>query len=173
VSRGIRIRLFDLQASVWHRRAVQTSSWLTFLIALGALAVATGLGLWWRSRQGRPRPAADPQAPADPATAELLASLGVTGDTVTLLQFSSAFCAPCRATRVICGQFAERHDGVAHLEVDAESQLAAVRALGVWRTPTVFVVDHAGRLVTRITGAPSRSQLAEAVAPVLPEQARP
>ncbi|QSB16214.1 thioredoxin family protein [Natronosporangium hydrolyticum] len=161
------------ERAVWHGRAVQTSSWLTFLVALGVLAVATGFGLWWRSRQGRPRPAVDQQAPADPATAELLASLGVTGDRVTLLQFSSAFCAPCRATRVICGQFADRHDDVAHVEVDAESQLSAVRALGVWRTPTLFVVDHTGRLVSRITGAPTRSQLVEAVAPLLPEQVRP
>jgi hypothetical protein len=50
------------------------------------------------------------------------------------------------------------------VEVDAESQLAAVRALGVWRTPTVFVIDAGGRIVARVTGQPTRAQLTEAVA---------
>jgi hypothetical protein len=61
---------------------------------IAVLAVATGLGLWWRRRDGRLRPAGYPAE---------LEELGVRrGHPVTLVQFSSAFCAPCRATRRIC-----------------------------------------------------------------------
>lgn len=104
---------------------------------------------------------------------EVLAGLGFeTGTPVTLLQFSSAFCAPCRATRVICGQVAATDDRVRHLEVDAESHLEAVRALGVWRTPTVLVVAGDGRVVARVTGQPTRRQLTEAVTPLLEQEVR-
>lgn len=129
------------------------------VIAAGVVAAATAVGVWYRRRGGRVCP-----APAEPA-AGLLGSLGVEADGhLTLLQFSSAFCAPCRATRVTCGQIAASHDRVRYLEVDAESNLDAVRALRVWRTPTVFVVDPAGRLVTRVTGQPTRAQLTEVIA---------
>ena len=49
------------------------------------------------------------------------------GERATLLQFSSAFCAPCRATRVILTEVAGRAPGVAHVEIDAESHLDLVR----------------------------------------------
>ena len=95
----------------------------------------------------------------------MLAELGVTADgPVTLLQFSSAFCAPCRATRVLCADVAARVPGVRHVEVDAESHLDAVRALEVWRTPTVLVVDGEGQVRRRASGAPTRAQLLAAVA---------
>lgn len=155
---------------------MDVTGWAGLGVAAGVLAAATGLGLWWRRRDGRPQPAAaaSPGEPVDPAISELLTSLGVTaGSPVTLLQFSSAFCAPCRATRVLCGRLAADSDQVRHVEVDAESQLAAVRALAVWRTPTVFVLDSAGRPVSRITGQPTSAQLTEAVAPLLPQAVRP
>jgi thiol-disulfide isomerase/thioredoxin len=129
-------------------------------VAAGVLVVATGLGLWWRRRDGRVRTVS-----GGTTDQHLLAGLGVeTGVAVTLLQFSSAFCAPCRATRTTCRQLAAGRDGVRHVEVDAESRLDAVRALGVWRTPTVFVIDAAGRIVARVTGQPTSTQLADAVA---------
>ena len=99
----------------------------------------------------------------------MLAGLGVTpGTPVTLLQFSSAFCAPCRATRVLCADIAARVPGVRHVEVDAEAHLDAVRALEIWRTPTVLLVDATLTVRRRASGAPSRAQLLAAVADVLP-----
>src|SRR5438874_10026939 len=119
------------------------------LTALGVLAVATVAGLWWRRRDGRLRPVAT-IAPTPP---EDLSDLGVVaGTAVTLLQFSSAFCAPCRATRLVCASVAERFAGVRHVEVDVEAHLNAVRRLANWRTPTVIVVDGAGPMVYRPTG---------------------
>ncbi|MGA8116714.1 MAG: thioredoxin family protein [Actinocatenispora sp.] len=98
----------------------------------------------------------------------MLGGLGVQpGAPATLLQFSSAFCAPCRATRRICTEIAGLLDGVVHVEVDAESHLDAVRALGVLRTPTLFVLDGAGRVVQRASGLPTKAHLIAAVAPLL------
>jgi thiol-disulfide isomerase/thioredoxin len=98
----------------------------------------------------------------------LLAGLGVeAGTPVTLLQFSSAFCAPCRATRRVCDEVAATLNGVRHIEVDAEAHLDAVRALNIWRTPTVLVIDAAGRVVQRASGQPSKAHVIAAVAPLL------
>jgi thiol-disulfide isomerase/thioredoxin len=97
----------------------------------------------------------------DPA---LLAGLGVEpGDHVTLLQFSSAYCVPCRAVQRISSEVAGEIDGVRHLEVDAEQHLDAVRALGIWRTPTLLVIDRTGNIVKRATGVPRKPQLIAAV----------
>ena len=67
------------------------------------------------------------------------------GQRATLVQFSTAFCAPCRATRRILAEVAGMVDGVAHVEIDAESHLDLVRRLDIRRTPTVLVVGPDGR----------------------------
>lgn len=109
---------------------------------------------------------------AEPDTRAVLTALGVRlGTPVTLVQFSTAFCAPCRATRRVLGEVANLLDGVRHVEVDAESHLAAVRALDVRRTPTVLVVDAEGRVVRRAAGVPGKAQVIAAVAPLLCEAA--
>ncbi|MEU8230978.1 thioredoxin family protein [Actinoplanes sp. NPDC048967] len=101
----------------------------------------------------------------DPA---LLAQLGVQPAQATLLQFSSAFCAPCRAVRRVSGEVAALLPGVRHVEVDAESHLDAVRALGIWRTPTLLVLDAEGRVAKRATGVPGKAQLIAVLGDLLP-----
>ncbi|WP_460838664.1 TlpA family protein disulfide reductase [Nocardioides marmoraquaticus] len=90
------------------------------------------------------------------------------GERATLLQFSSAFCAPCRATRRVLGEVVEVVPGVVHVEVDAEQHLDLVRRLAVRRTPTTLVLDATGREVTRAAGAPTRQQVMTALAAALP-----
>ena len=85
------------------------------------------------------------------------------GERATLLQFSSAFCAPCRATRRILGEVAAVVPGVVHVEVDAEHHLELVRRLGVLRTPTTLVLDARGAEITRAAGAPRKEQVLEAL----------
>jgi thiol-disulfide isomerase/thioredoxin len=125
-----------------------------FIVVLGA----TAFGLVRRARDGRLRTADSPHR-------EVLTALGVeSGTPVTLVQFSSAFCAPCRITARLCADVASKVDGVRHVEVDAESHLDAVRALGITRTPTLLVVDATGRVVRRAVGQPpTRAHLLEAV----------
>ncbi len=85
------------------------------------------------------------------------------GERATLLQFSSAFCAPCRATRRTLAEVAELVPGVVHVEIDAEHHLDLVREVGVMRTPTTLVLDARGREVTRAAGAPRREQVLAAL----------
>ena len=100
---------------------------------------------------------------------DVLAAVGATpGERVTLLQFSSAFCAPCRATRRVLADIAGLVDGVAHVEVDAEHHLSATRELGVLRTPTTLVLDAEGREVARAAGAPIRDQVLAALGRAVP-----
>ncbi|MEU9363029.1 thioredoxin family protein [Streptomyces sp. NPDC048301] len=100
------------------------------------------------------------------AAAETLdaAQLGAElGDRATLVQFSSAFCQPCRATRRTLAEVAGMVEGVAHVEIDAEAHLALVRALGISRTPTVLVLDAVGRVVRRAAGQPRRADVLAAL----------
>ncbi|KAA1379844.1 TlpA family protein disulfide reductase [Aeromicrobium fastidiosum] len=86
------------------------------------------------------------------------------GDRATLVQFSSAFCSPCRATRVLLADIAATVPGVETVEIDAESHLQLVRDLDVRRTPTVLVLDAAGTVTTRASGLPRRDQVMAALA---------
>src|SRR4051812_7227118 len=88
------------------------------------------------------------------------------GERATLLQFSSAFCAPCRATRRTLAEISEIVPGVTHVEVDAEQHLDVVRRLGILRTPTTLVLDPRGSEVTRAAGAPRKEQVLAALATV-------
>ncbi|WP_285778208.1 thioredoxin family protein [Microtetraspora sp. NBRC 13810] len=94
---------------------------------------------------------------------------GELGERATLVQFSTAFCQPCRATRRVLSDVAGMVDGVAHVEIDAESRLDLVRALDVTRTPTVLVLDASGGVVRRAAGLPRKADviaaLGEAVGP--------
>jgi thiol-disulfide isomerase/thioredoxin len=112
----------------------------------------------------RPADRGGAAVPVAPAT---LAGLGIdpAAAPVTLVQFSSAFCQPCRATRRVLGEVVRLLPAVGHVEVDAESHLDAVRALGILRTPTVLVLDSAGRVVKRASGQPRVADVVAAVAP--------
>ena len=91
---------------------------------------------------------------------------GPLGSRATLLQFSSAFCAPCRATRRVLAEVAGMTGGVAHLEIDAESHLELVRRLDVRRTPTVFVLGPDGRIAHRASGQPRKADVIAALGEV-------
>jgi thiol-disulfide isomerase/thioredoxin len=132
----------------------------TVWVLVGVLVGATLLGLWWQRRQGRLRDA----QPGD-SLLPTLAELGATpGERATLLQFSSAFCAPCRATRRVLGDVADAVPGVRHVEVDAESHLDVVRRLNILKTPTTLVLDAHGRVTQRAAGQPRKEHILAAVA---------
>ena len=131
-------------------------------VAVAALVLAAVLGLVWRSRNGvmRARPEREGADVERLGVAELGAELG---EKATLVQFSSAFCAPCRATRRVLTEVADMVDGVAHVELDAESHLDLVRRLNVLRTPTVFVLDASGGIVSRGSGLPRKADIVAAL----------
>jgi len=142
---------------------------------LAALAVAVIGGVVWQRTNGRMRateavvhqPMAAGEGPGRSGTA----AQGLTGEDVgrplgdraTLVQFSSAFCAPCRATRRVLADVAGMTQGVAHVEIDAESRLDLVRQLNVLRTPTVLVLAGDGTIVRRASGQPSKPDVIAAI----------
>lgn len=162
---------------------VSTGAWVLVV----AVVVAVWFGLLRRRTDGRFRDAAAPATvpveptsqPAEPTPrpvehvetpAGVLAGTpfaGDLGERATLLQFSSTFCAPCRATRRVLGEVVEVVPGVAHVEVDAEQHLDLVRRVNVLRTPTTLVLDAEGREVTRAAGAPTRAQVLTALGGVV------
>ena len=85
------------------------------------------------------------------------------GERATLIHFSSAFCAPCRATRVLLADIAAKTPGVVTIEIDAEERLELTRQLNILRTPTVLVLDSKGRVTRRASGLPRREQVLAAL----------
>ncbi|WP_083972446.1 TlpA family protein disulfide reductase [Actinoplanes awajinensis] len=156
-------------------------------VGLSAVAVVlvagAGVGLWRRRVDGRLRPVAPAPVPVDGAVEQtggvedvqeierldpaLLARLGAEPGRVTLLQFSTAFCAPCRALRRISAEVVALLPEVRHVEVDAESHLDEVRELSIWRTPTLLILDADGRVTRRATGIPTKPHLIAALAALL------
>jgi thiol-disulfide isomerase/thioredoxin len=144
------------------------------VILLVALTAATVLGIVHRRGNGRfretPEIPAQNQTPVEESAGEVLTTEDLRaelGDRATLVQFSSAFCAPCRATRVLLTDIAGKVPGVRYVELDAESNLELVRRLDVRRTPTVLVLDHAGRIAVRASGLPKRTAVLSALQSVL------
>ena len=159
-----------------------------FLVVVAVLVAATAFGLWRRATDGRMRDVGGQavELPADTAGSEHIAGtprggghahdgdrvaaeeLGEPlGERATLVQFSSAFCAPCRATRVVLDEVAGMVEGVTHVEIDAESHLELVRRLDVRRTPTVLVLDADGLVRVRASGAPRKADVVAALGQVV------
>jgi thiol-disulfide isomerase/thioredoxin len=128
------------------------------IVVVALLALATVAGLVYRARYGRLRAAGGDLPPG---------LLPPARDTVTLLQFSSATCAPCRQVRAVCADLASAVAGVRHVELDADEHLDAVRDLGIWRLPTLLVVDPGGHIARRTVGVPDRAALRATVTEVL------
>jgi|ERR1700722_9154286 thiol-disulfide isomerase/thioredoxin len=146
------------------------------LVAALVAATALGLGLRWRAgrfrtaRSGPPRRSATgPVAaarPAPPAGTDVLTEAdlgGSLGRQATLVQFSTAFCAPCRPTRQILAQVAGMTDGVTHVEIDAADRLDLVRRLRINTTPTVLVLGPDGAVVKRAAGLPRKADVIAAL----------
>ena len=128
------------------------------VIVLGAvLVLATVGGLAWRRRDGRMR-----ESPAPRLTETDLGQ--PLGARATLLQFSSAFCAPCRATRQLLSDVAGHSDGVAHVEIDVAARMDLTRQLDIRRTPTVLVLGPRGQVTRRASGLPRRADVVAALA---------
>ncbi|MEU1314770.1 thioredoxin family protein [Streptomyces tibetensis] len=129
------------------------------VVCVAVLAAASAYGVLQRRRNGRVRVRGRDDGKRLDA-AELGAELG---ERATLVQFSSAFCAPCRATRRVLGEVAGVVPGVTHVEIDAEAHLDLVRRLDILKTPTVLVLDADGRVVRRATGQPRKTDVIAAL----------
>ena len=149
------------------------------IVLIVVLVAATAFGLWRRRADGRLRDTADgrpvPVADDDSevgmdeeqgATLDARDLGAPLGAEATLLQFSTAFCQPCRATRRILDEVASMVEGVVHVEIDAEAHLDLVRRLDIRRTPTVLILDSDGVIRKRASGLPRKVDVIAAVGAV-------
>ena len=124
------------------------------------LVLATAYGLWYQRSRGKVVVKSD-KGLITPAMigAEL-------GSRVTLVQFSSAFCSPCRATRMLLEDVTDSMSDVVYVEIDAEANLELVRQLDIRSTPTTLFLDRNGHEVGRAMGAPKRDQVLSAISAI-------
>ena len=127
-------------------------------VVLAAVLVTVAAAWWLRTRNGAVR---TPQADTSAAHLPVFARLGVdpAGADLTVVQFSTAFCAPCRTTKARLEHLQATRPGLNVVHVDAESHLAEVRELDVRRTPTLFYLGRDGGLIGRSSGAPRPEDL--------------
>ena len=130
---------------------------LTPLLVVLALAIA--FGVWYTRSRGefrRKKTVNGPKLDASIIGVEL-------GSRVTMVQFSSAFCSPCRATKALLEDMVKTMPDVRYAHIDAESHLELVRKLDIRSTPTTLFLNSAGVEVGRAMGTPKRSQVLAAV----------
>jgi thioredoxin-like negative regulator of GroEL len=121
------------------------------VVVLAALVVTAGAAWWVRTRNGAVRRVEARDGTPEAVLRRLGASPGEAD--LTVVQFSTAFCGPCRTTRARLQHLQTTRPGLAYVHVDAESHLDEVRELDVRRTPTLFYVGREGQLIGRSSGA--------------------
>jgi thiol-disulfide isomerase/thioredoxin len=125
------------------------------------LGAATAYGLWYQKSRGKIQAKA---VSSNGLTAAVIG--GDLGSRATLVQFSSAFCTPCRATRTLLENVVNDLNDVRHVEIDAETNLELVRKLDIRSTPTTLILNSFGVEVGRAVGAPKRDQVLAALAAI-------
>jgi len=124
------------------------------------LALSSAYGFWYRRSRG----VIKAKNKAGIITSEKLGS--PLGSRASLVQFSSAFCTPCRATRTLLQNVVSNMSDVVHIDIDAEENLELVRELNILSTPTTLILDSYGHEVARAVGAPRREQVINALAAI-------
>lgn len=132
-----------------------------YLPILAIFTLATGYGVWYRMSRGKVKRKSS-RASIDPLLSSAINS--ELGSRATFIQFSSAFCTPCRATRALLTDITADLDDVRHIEIDAEKNLELVRKLDIRSTPTTLVIDRSGKEIGRAIGAPKRSEILSTLA---------
>jgi thiol-disulfide isomerase/thioredoxin len=138
------------------------------LVLLGTLALAVVAGFALRAREGRIKGVTGAAAvAARSGLPDDIRKLLDPSASVTLVQLSTTFCAPCRHARRLLGDLAARTDGLHHTEFDLTNRPDLARELSVLRTPTTLAVDPRGTELLRVGGVPNRDTLLEALRPHL------
>ena len=127
-----------------------------YLPILIVFTLATAYGLWYQRSRGQLKSKSSRVGKPALTAGDIGQDLG---SRVTLVQFSSAFCTPCRATRALLTDITADLDDVVHVDIDAEKNLDLVRRLDVRSTPTTLVLNSDGVEVGRAVGAPKRADV--------------
>lgn len=136
----------------------------TALLLAGALVtVAILFGIAMRMLDGRRRRGGDLRM-----RAEDLDVPHVPG--VTLVQFSTQWCARCPHVRRLLSEISTHRRDVNFLEIDLTDRGDLAARYRVLQTPTTFLVDASGLVLSRWAGVPDRTAIDEGIASVLDHQ---
>lgn len=130
-------------------------------VTAAIVAVAIVCGLIVRARDGRRRSGGHLVIRSEDLDGRSLAR------SATLLQFSTELCARCPQVRRMLGSIADEHAHVAHVEIDLTNRNDLATRYHVLQTPTTFLVDASGTVLSRWGGVPSRSAIDHALGAVL------
>lgn len=119
------------------------------------VALATVVGLVQRSRAGRVRHTNGLTV----ISARDLPGVESLGSDVTLLQFSTEVCAPCKTTHRVLDGVASETDGVTHVDLDLTHRPDIAGRYNILQTPTTFILDRDGVVRARIGGALRTTEL--------------
>ncbi len=125
-----------------------------FIIA-GLVALAAIIGLIWKARTGKSKRISGGELIDLAEIGAIKNGQPVTkfGERVTFLQFSSEMCAQCKQTARLFHELEEHTPDVLHIEVDITNRLDLANKFNILQTPTTLVLDHNGRITSRIGGA--------------------
>ena len=132
------------------------SQYLLFLVFF----FSTIFGLWYRKKQGEIKTR---DRKLEISSNEIGEKLGTR---LTLLQFSSAFCSPCKATAAIITNLTKELSDVAYIQIKSEERLDLIEKFKIQSTPTVVLFDKSGLEVGRAVGTPTKEQVLASIAAV-------
>lgn len=128
---------------------------IKFAIVAGLVSLVTVAGLIWKFQTGRSKQVAGGEIINLRELAAVKNGQPVTkfGERVTFLQFSSEMCSQCKQTARLFHDLEEHTPDVLHIEVDITNRLDLANKFNILQTPTTLVLDHNGRVTSRIGGA--------------------
>jgi thiol-disulfide isomerase/thioredoxin len=138
-----------------------SESWvLAITVLIAALGVAYVIGRLITLRAGMLK-AAEEASHVDTS------DLGLSDTGPTVVHFSAPWCGPCAAVRRVVDEVCEQLPGVAHVEIDIDTNPEVARRLSVLSLPTTLIFDVDGRPRYRTTGVPKAADLRSALEPLL------
>ena len=125
------------------------------LIIAVVVLLAVGAGFYWRATTGRAKRVNAGELIDLALLAASKNGKPVTkfGKRVTFLQFSSEMCSQCVQTARLFRDLEAHSDDILHIEVDITNRLDLAKKFHILQTPTTLVLDHTGRVTSRIGGA--------------------
>lgn len=80
------------------------------------------------------------------------------GSRATLVQFSTGFCAPCRAARSVLAIIAGE-PGIEHVDINVSAYPDQAEIFHLTTTPTTLIVDSSGVVREVVVGVPKLAEV--------------
>lgn len=134
----------------------------TALVSAGALvALALIVGVVLRTLDGRRRSGGDLRLRPEDLPRQLAPA-------ATFVQFSTEMCARCPQVRRLLTEIAKGYAGVEVAEIDLTTRNDLASRYRILQTPTTFLVDASGVVLSRWGGVPDRRTVVDALATAIP-----